>query len=301
MNDYAFGNFLYQLRTEKGLSQAQLGEMLGVTNKAVSKWETGSAKPNTSLLSRLADILGVTVEELFACKRIEQDSELENLKNLLCVQKRKAAMRTAAALSLVITMPLILFDFIFVIASFAVDDEWIGPLGSVGIIIAFVISLTSYIIHRGNFRRTIISNAAVCDERYISLIRKWNAISVASILSLFAILITIVCIAPAEFINGIAGDILFAVTFILMTLCVCIFVCCQSLKRLHKLKFVRQRQERQPFKQWPLWTKICYCLAMTLFLLSFPLQYYGMISICARGLSIVLLAILIPVRMERTE
>ena len=41
MNDYAFGNFLFDLRTEKGFSQAQLGEMLGVTNKAVSKWENG--------------------------------------------------------------------------------------------------------------------------------------------------------------------------------------------------------------------------------------------------------------------
>ena len=89
MNDYTFGNFLCSLRTEKGLSQAQLGEMLGVTNKAVSKWENGSAKPNTNLLSRLAEILGVTVEELFASKRIEKNSELENIKAKLLYQKKK--------------------------------------------------------------------------------------------------------------------------------------------------------------------------------------------------------------------
>ena len=75
MYDYTFGNFLYSLRNEKGLSQAQLGELLGVTNKAVSKWENGSAKPNTILIPRIAEIFGVTVEELFACKRLKKDCE----------------------------------------------------------------------------------------------------------------------------------------------------------------------------------------------------------------------------------
>ena len=92
MNDYAFGNFLYALRTEKGLSQVQLGDMLGVTNKAVSKWENGSAKPNTVLIPKLAEILGVTVEELFACKRFEKDCEYEKIKKQLSsVLQRKCS------------------------------------------------------------------------------------------------------------------------------------------------------------------------------------------------------------------
>ena len=64
---------------EKGLSQSQLGEMLGVTNKAVSKWENGSAKPNTKLIPKIAEIFSITVEEIFACKRIELDMEYENI------------------------------------------------------------------------------------------------------------------------------------------------------------------------------------------------------------------------------
>ena len=66
MNDYAFGNFLYALRTEKGLSQVQLGDMLGVTNKAVSKWETGASKPTITKLTKLSKIYNVGIDELGA-------------------------------------------------------------------------------------------------------------------------------------------------------------------------------------------------------------------------------------------
>ena len=98
MNDFAFGNFIYTLRTEKGLSQSQFGELLGVTNKAVSKWETGSAKPNTALIPRIAEICGVTVEELFAGKRFEKDSEVEKIKKYLSYQKKKYAILSSVFL-----------------------------------------------------------------------------------------------------------------------------------------------------------------------------------------------------------
>ena len=71
-----FGDFLYTLRREKGLTQAQLAAMLGVTNKAVSKWETGEAMPETSQLVPLARIFGVTVDELLEGRRKDkQDKE----------------------------------------------------------------------------------------------------------------------------------------------------------------------------------------------------------------------------------
>lgn len=44
MNDYKFGNFIYDLRKRSGISQADLAAILGVTNKAVSKWENGVSK-----------------------------------------------------------------------------------------------------------------------------------------------------------------------------------------------------------------------------------------------------------------
>lgn len=54
MNDYKFGNFIYDLRKRNGISQSELAELLGVTNKAVSKWENGKAKPKTEILRKMA-------------------------------------------------------------------------------------------------------------------------------------------------------------------------------------------------------------------------------------------------------
>ena len=61
---YKVGNLIAALRSEKGLSQSELGLMLGVTNKAVSRWETGRGYPDTALLLKLSEILGITVDEL---------------------------------------------------------------------------------------------------------------------------------------------------------------------------------------------------------------------------------------------
>ena len=70
-----FGEFLYALRKEKGMTQAALAEKLNVTNKAVSKWETGEAMPETGLLLPIAEIFGVTVDELLSGKRAEHETQ----------------------------------------------------------------------------------------------------------------------------------------------------------------------------------------------------------------------------------
>ena len=63
-NDYAFGERLYRLRKAAGLSQTALGRRLGVTDKAVSKWENGAAKPTTDMLNKLSVLFDVPVADL---------------------------------------------------------------------------------------------------------------------------------------------------------------------------------------------------------------------------------------------
>lgn len=92
MNDYQFGNFLRELRKKRGLSQYQLGHMIGVSNKAVSKWETGAAKPQTGICFHLAAALNVTVDELLACRF--QEAEMAQKGNFAMHQKLWNKART---------------------------------------------------------------------------------------------------------------------------------------------------------------------------------------------------------------
>ena len=72
MQDFEFGNRLYQLRQKARLTQAQLGKKVGVSNKAVSKWENGKAKPGLDIVNRLANVLGVSVDELLCTASAEK-------------------------------------------------------------------------------------------------------------------------------------------------------------------------------------------------------------------------------------
>ena len=62
--NFRTGHFISELRKAKGLSQNELGSLLNVTNKAVSRWETGRGLPDSSLLLPLAEALGVTADEI---------------------------------------------------------------------------------------------------------------------------------------------------------------------------------------------------------------------------------------------
>ena len=66
MNQYVTGAMIKRLREEKGITQLQLAEKMNVSDKAISKWETGRGYPDITLIEPLAAALGVSVIELFA-------------------------------------------------------------------------------------------------------------------------------------------------------------------------------------------------------------------------------------------
>lgn len=68
MRNYDLGNRIYQLRKAKKLSQKELGNMLGVSNKSVSKWENGTTIPKTDTLVKLAQIFEISPQELLQGK-----------------------------------------------------------------------------------------------------------------------------------------------------------------------------------------------------------------------------------------
>lgn len=71
MDSKKFGTFLKSLRMEKGLTQEQLAEKCGVSNRAVSRWETGINMPDLDILIQLSEDYGVTIRELLDGERKE--------------------------------------------------------------------------------------------------------------------------------------------------------------------------------------------------------------------------------------
>lgn len=74
MDNLQFGAFVAQLRKERGMTQKELADILHVTDKAVSKWETGKGFPDLKLLEPLARALGVSLVELMRGERLESDA-----------------------------------------------------------------------------------------------------------------------------------------------------------------------------------------------------------------------------------
>ncbi|MDE6655953.1 MAG: ATP-binding cassette domain-containing protein, partial [Anaeroplasmataceae bacterium] len=87
--NYEIGNFITTLRKEKNLTQGKLGELVGVSNKAISKWENGQGLPEAKYMAKLCEVLGITMEELLNGKRnpILENEVLDDLSRLEHVYK----------------------------------------------------------------------------------------------------------------------------------------------------------------------------------------------------------------------
>ena len=80
----SIGETIASLRKEKGMTQNELAEKMNVTDKAVSKWERDLSCPDINTISKLADILGVSVEELLKAKKKDYTNDrIKDLINLI--------------------------------------------------------------------------------------------------------------------------------------------------------------------------------------------------------------------------
>lgn len=73
MNQERIGKFILKQRKEKGLTQSELAEKLGVTDRSVSNWENGKCMPDLSLFKPLCDILGITINELMSGEKLQKN------------------------------------------------------------------------------------------------------------------------------------------------------------------------------------------------------------------------------------
>lgn len=93
MNQTEIGKFIAQCRKSKNLTQAQLAEKLNITDRAVSKWETGKSMPDSSIMLELCEILEITVNELLSGEKINMENDMVSYKekadeNLIALKRK---------------------------------------------------------------------------------------------------------------------------------------------------------------------------------------------------------------------
>ena len=131
MDQIKIGKFIADCRKEKKLTQMQLAEKLGITDKAVSKWERGIALPDSSIMLEACEILGITVNDLLSGEVVSMDNynkELENNLIEMVRQKEEADKRLLSleiVLGIIAVLPLIAAA---IITSIVHMEEWKAAL-----------------------------------------------------------------------------------------------------------------------------------------------------------------------------
>ncbi len=104
MNQEKIGKFIATCRKEQGFTQAVLAEKLGITDRAVSKWETGRSMPDASLMLELCDLLKINVNELFTGERLVMEQYKEMAEQHLLEMREQEELTNKKLLSLEIVI-----------------------------------------------------------------------------------------------------------------------------------------------------------------------------------------------------
>ena len=125
------GRFIAELRKQKGYTQKELAEKIMVTDKAISRWETGKGLPDTSLLKPLGDILGVSVGELSG--KIIEEAEMKDQTDRIILDSLKYSSRMLANM---VNLVLFLIGLALVISPVFLTSRkyyWVGGIVFIGI------------------------------------------------------------------------------------------------------------------------------------------------------------------------
>lgn len=142
MNQEKIGRFIATCRKEQNLTQEQLAEKLGITYKAVSKWECGKGLPDASIMIELCKILKITVNDLLSGERIDQEHYQkkleENIIDAIDYTDKKLSKKNKSIAEMIMFAGLGLTFIAFTI--FPSDSSW----GSIYSILGLVISLIGF-------------------------------------------------------------------------------------------------------------------------------------------------------------
>ena len=144
MDQAKIGKFIAERRKKANLTQMQLAEKLNITDRAVSKWETGRAMPDTSIMLDLCDVLEISVNDLLCGEVVSMENynkKLEN--NLLEMAKQKeAADKRMLTLEIFIgVLVSVLLIAMIMLSAFLEMADWLRVVLIIGGIVPFAIGI----------------------------------------------------------------------------------------------------------------------------------------------------------------
>ena len=113
MDQIKIGKFIAWKRKEQNLTQAQLAEKLGITDRAVSKWETGKSLPDASIMLEMCALLGITVNDLLCGEVVSMENYNEQMENSLIemIKQKERADKRLLTMEIVIGLTSTIFLF----------------------------------------------------------------------------------------------------------------------------------------------------------------------------------------------
>ncbi len=160
MNQTEIGKFIAKCRKGKKLTQAQLAEKLNITDRAVSKWETGKSMPDSSIMLELCEILGITVNELLSGEEIAMESyEKKADENLIALKRKDENSMTKNVInSILFSVTLLIGVMVCLICNIAVSGSLTWSLIPVSsIVFAWIISFPSIMLGKRGIMVSLLS------------------------------------------------------------------------------------------------------------------------------------------------
>lgn len=112
MNQERIGAFISELRKEKGMTQKELADMIGVSDKTISKWETCRGIPDISYMESLCTSLGITMNELISGERLSDDAYSSKAEeNIMTLMNENAATKKSTTIAAIIGAILLIAAF----------------------------------------------------------------------------------------------------------------------------------------------------------------------------------------------
>ena len=142
MDQYKIGRFIAECRKNTNLTQVQLAEKLGITDKAISKWERGITMPDSSIMLELCDILKISVNELLSGEKISMENSNNKNEQILLdlaeeVARKNKTIWTSMWVIMIVSMTA-LFAGILISAFFIPEGIW-QLVSILGICVVFLI------------------------------------------------------------------------------------------------------------------------------------------------------------------